>query len=89
MDHDEKAVVDSQHVEQSITQDRLDSLAQQGDIKHVKVHSVALADAVAKDNQSKWTWAMFRLYGIMAFVTLSKSNRCSNLGKMKLTSLTR
>ena len=35
------------------------------------VHSVALADALAKDKHSPWTASMFQLYAIMALVTLS------------------
>ena len=73
MDKVEKTGVDIDHVERSTTQDRIDSLAQQGDVKRAKVQSVALADAVAKDNHSNWTWSMFKLYGIMVVVTLSKS----------------
>lgn len=45
----------------------------ESDISHVKVRSVALADAVAKDSINRFTPSQFKLYGIMLFCTLSRS----------------
>jgi hypothetical protein len=72
MEKAEKTDVDSRHVERTTTEERLDTLARRGSVKVAKVQSVALVDAVAKDNHSNWTPSMFKLYGIMAFCVLSK-----------------
>lgn len=40
--------------------------------KKATVVSVALTDALAKDAPQYLSWSMFRLYGIMLLVTLSK-----------------
>ena len=42
------------------------------DTKAAKVISVALTDALAKDQPSKWSWSMIQLYLIMLLVTISK-----------------
>lgn len=48
-------------------------VADQGGYKSQKVFSVALADAVAKDNPQAWSLSMIRLYLVIVFVTLGKS----------------
>lgn len=47
--------------------------------KTVKVQNVAYTDAIAKDNLSPRAWSAWKLYGIIAFVTLSKltTSTCS------------
>ena len=42
------------------------------DVVKTQVRSVALTDAVVKDNISKWSPNMLKLYAIMILVTLSK-----------------
>ena len=39
--------------------------------QRLQVLSVGLNDALAKDRVSPWSWAMLRLYGIVALTTLS------------------
>ena len=58
------------------TQSDLHVLQAQGDVKNAKVASVALTDAMTKDQPSAWSWSMIRLYGIMLLVTMSKSHTC-------------
>jgi hypothetical protein len=41
------------------------------DAKEANVASVALADALARDNPSPWSSSMIKLYGIIVVVTLS------------------
>ena len=71
---DEKATIsnDVQHMEEK-NQAELQALQNSKDVKNTKVISVALADAVAKDNPPTWSWSMFQLYGIMILVTMSRS----------------
>ncbi len=59
------------HVED---QQQLNIAQQHGNAKiaHAQVQSVALADALAKDNPSPWSASMWKLYFIMFIVTLSK-----------------
>jgi hypothetical protein len=71
MNTTEKTIVDARHLERAPTQEHHIDLTQ-ANIKHAKVQSVALADAVAKDSPSNWTRARFQLYGIMIFCILSK-----------------
>ncbi len=40
----------------------------EGQVKDVM--SAALTDALAKDNQRKWSWASIRLYGVIAVTGL-------------------
>ena len=55
----------AQHVEQ------FQNMADMPDSKAAKVLSVALTDAVAKDQPSRWSRSMIQLYGIMLLVTIS------------------
>ena len=55
----------AQHVEQ------FQNLADMPGSKSKKVISVALTDAIAKDQPSKWSRSMLQLYGIMLLVTIS------------------
>jgi Sugar (and other) transporter len=71
MDATEKTIIDARHLERAPTQERHIDLTH-ANTKHAKVQSVALADAVAKDNPSNWTAARFQLYGVMIFCILSK-----------------
>lgn len=52
--------------------------------KETTVQSVALADALAKDNPATWSVSMMKLYAIMALITLSMSvpspSRSSRVG---------
>ena len=61
---------EASHVEDN-DQVTLQTLQASGDVKTAKVISVALADALAKDSPSKWSWSMIRLYGIIVLVTMS------------------
>ena len=56
----------AQHVEQFHTGTDMP------DTKSAKVISVALTDALAKDQPSWWSWSMIQLYGIMLLVTISE-----------------
>ena len=56
------------HVEKINAQEVIQAIP---DSKHAKVLSVALTDALAKDNPSLWSASMIKLYGIMLLVTLS------------------
>lgn len=42
-----------------------------GDVKQVKVHSIELADALAKDQPNFKSASMMKLYALMLFATLS------------------
>ena len=46
--------------------------ASEPNAKKANVLSVALTDALAKDEPQYLSWPMYRLYGIMLLVTLSK-----------------
>lgn len=46
------------------------------DFKEVKVQSVELADAIAKDSPNYWSASQIQLYGIMLFTTLSMHLMC-------------
>lgn len=59
------------HVE-DVTQLNQTPLPGTSEVAHAKVQSVALADALAKDNPSPWSASMWSLYLIMFVVTLSK-----------------
>ena len=52
-------------------QPNLEAMRASGEVKTSKVISVALADALAKDNPSSWSWSMIKLYGIIVLVTMS------------------
>ncbi|KAF9892798.1 hypothetical protein FE257_000387 [Aspergillus nanangensis] len=43
-------------------------------VHRLQVLSVGLNDALSKDRMSPWSWAMLRLYGIVALTTLSSIN---------------
>ena len=64
-------ISEAHHVEDN-DQVNLQALQAAGDVKTAKVISVALADALAKDNPSSWSWSMIQLYGIIALVTMSE-----------------
>lgn len=61
-----KSIVANQQVE------KIDTGEAPPDMKSVKVRSIELADALAKDKPSKWSPGMLQLYGIMLLVTISK-----------------
>ena len=56
---------------------KISQLLEDENAKRTKVASVVLADAVAKDSLSPWSWSMLRLYGVMLLVTLSTSSYSS------------
>lgn len=66
---EEREKVVSNHVEE--LPNVKDITASISGAKEVNVMSVALADALARDNPSPWSSSMFKLYGIVVVVTLS------------------
>jgi hypothetical protein len=58
------------HIEDN-NQVNMQTLQDAGDLKTTKVVSIALADALAKDNPSPWSWSMIQLYAIIVLVTMS------------------
>ncbi|KAM0324123.1 hypothetical protein ACHAQA_008315 [Verticillium albo-atrum] len=61
--------------EQAVTQHASNTAHDHGDIKEVKVQSVELADAIAKDQPNYRSRSMISLYALMLFATL---NGCMN-----------
>jgi hypothetical protein len=67
---EEKKTTGVSHVEDN-NQVNMQTLQDAGQMKTAKVVSVALADALAKDNPSRGSWSMVQLYGIIVLVTMS------------------
>jgi hypothetical protein len=67
-----KGTSSAHHVEDNNNQVNIQALQDAGQIKTAKVVSVALADALAKDNPSTTSWSMIKLYGIIVLVTMSE-----------------
>jgi hypothetical protein len=67
----EAVAVPRTHVE-DVNQLSQTPFSRTSEVAHAKVQSVALADALAKDNPLTWSASMWSLYLIMFFVTLSQ-----------------
>ena len=79
--------IEAAHMEQVKELDigqRSEHGSEQKEVIKAKVLSVALTDAVAKDNISKWSVNMLKLYGIMLLVTLSTLNHPQTSSRRKL-----
>ena len=50
----------------------VDDASSNHNIERQQVLSVGLNDALTKERMSPWSWAMVRLYGLVALTTLSK-----------------
>lgn len=66
------AIDHGKNIEASQQVEKIDMEEVPTNIKSVKVTSIELADALAKDKPSKWSPGMLQLYGIMLLVTISK-----------------
>jgi hypothetical protein len=64
--------VESVHEKPSVeNREAIDDASINHNVERQQVLSIGLNDALTKERMSPWSWAMFRLYGVVALTTLS------------------